>query len=107
MQTETVVRLRAGARTDRYSKQDVAADWATPAELPLATVAPAAPTTSRESAEQGREAVVSGWTLYLEPGADVTERDRVRVRGLVYKVAGKPADWGAAGVVVVCESVEG
>lgn len=108
MDVETVVRLRALAtRTDRYSGETVP-DWESDLdELPIETLAPAAPTGSSEPAGAARDAVVSGWVLYLPEDADVTSVDRVRVRGLTYMVTGKPAAWAGAGLVVTCEIVEG
>lgn len=113
MNGETVVRLRATAtKLDAYSNEQVP-DWSQPpAELPLETLAPAEPRPSDEPSRDepvldARNAVVSGWTLYLPIGADVTAYDRMRVRGVVYPVLGQPADWLGAGIVVQCARTEG
>ena len=107
MDGETVVRLRAGTTTDPYSQEPVL-DWsAAPAELELRTLAPAEPRPSSEPVESARNAVVSGFTLYLPQDADVTAQDRMRVRGEVFNVLGDPADWLGAGVVVQVGGVEG
>lgn len=106
MQTETVTRLRATTTTDPYSNED-AEDWTTPTEEPITTLAPAEPRPSGEPVQDARNAVTSGWTLYVPEGSDITARDRVRVRGEVYKVLGRPASWLGAGLVVQCDQVEG
>lgn len=106
MQTETVVRLRAGTTTDPYSGEDVP-DWGNPTEHPITTLAPAEPRPSGEPLQDARNQVTSGWTLYLPAGEDVTARDRMRVRGVVHNVLGDPADWLGAGLVVQVERVEG
>ena len=98
MQTETVTRLRASTTTDEYHND--LEDWSSPLELDIVTLAPAEPRPSSEPAQDSRNAVVSGWTLYLPEGSDVTAQDRIRVRGQVYPVQGQPADWMGAGMVV-------
>jgi hypothetical protein len=113
---ETVTRLRAHPVPDPYSG-DTVLSWETPDELPIqgAAVAPvqAAPTESRNAVGETRSAVSSGFTVYLPTGSDVTARDRIRVRGKVYRVAGEPADWRspwtgwAPGLVIICDRVEG
>lgn len=106
MLNETVTRLRAGTSTDPYSSESTE-DWTTPTELAITTLAPAEPRPSGEPVQNARNAVVSGFTLYLPEGTDVTARDRLRVRGGTYKVLGDPAGWLGAGVVVQTERVEG
>ncbi|MFI7608787.1 hypothetical protein ACIBTV_27255 [Micromonospora sp. NPDC049366] len=51
--------------------------------------------------------VDSDATVYAPPGTDVLPTDRIRVRGGVYEVAGKPQDWGRAGVVILLRQVTG
>lgn len=106
MLTETVTRLRATTTTDPYSNEDVE-DWTTPTELDITTLAPAEPRPSQEPVQDARNAVTSGFTLYLPENADVTARDRMRVRGGEYRVMGDPALWLGAGLVVQTERVEG
>ena len=107
MLTETVTRLRAATTTDPASLQPVL-DWSVAAsELDVTTLAPAEPRPSGEPVQDSRNAVTSGWTLYLPESADVTAWDRVRVRGVVHSVLGEPASWLGAGLVVQCERVEG
>lgn len=107
MRTETVTRLRGVATTDPYSATSTALDWTTPSELALTTLAPAEPRPSTEPVQDARNAVVSGYTLYLPAGSDVAAADRMRVRGVDYPVVGDPADWLGAGLVVQCSLVEG
>lgn len=105
MQTETVTRLRATTTTDEY--HNALEDWSAPAELEIVTLAPAEPRPSGEFTPDARNAVTSGWTLYLPAGSDVTALDRMRVRGEVYPVQGEPADWLGAGMVVQAYRTEG
>ena len=102
---ETVTVLSAGTTTDPYST-DSSEDWSTPTERDVTTVAPLEPRPSSEPVQDARNAVVSGWTLYLPAGDPITRLDRVRVRGVVYPVQGEPADWGV-GVVVQAFTTEG
>lgn len=108
MQTETVVRIRAGVEIDPYSGEPTGEDWSPDAvaELPIVTLAPAEPRPSSEPVQDARNAVTSGWTLYL-PTADVTSRDRMRVRDVTYHILGEPSDWMGAGIVVQCSLTEG
>lgn len=108
MLSETVTRLRAGAtgELDPYSNAPVLS-WDTPDELDLVTLAPAEPRPSQEPVQDARNAVTSGWTLYLPEGSDVAREDRMRVRGEVYPVQGEPAAWMGGGVVVQAFRTEG
>lgn len=109
MNGETVTRLRAAAaKVDPYSQTSVL-DWksAPPAEQELTTLAPAEPRPSSEPVESARNSVVSGYTLYLPPGTDVTAQDRMRVRGEVFDVLGDPADWMGAGIVIQVGGTQG
>lgn len=98
MRGEVVTVLTAGTSTDPYSNTDVE-DWTTPTEREVVTVVPPEPRPSDEPVADARNAVISGWTLYLPPGDPITRTDRVRVRGEDYPVQGQPADW-PMGVVV-------
>ncbi len=89
---ETVVILRAGLVEDPYSGE-LSPDWSNPTEAPVLTVAPPEPRPSGESLQDSRNAVVSGWTVYVPTDTDATSRDRVRVRGIVYGIEGEPASW--------------
>lgn len=103
-----MTRLRAsGTKTDPYSQTEVL-DWSVPpAEAPIVTLAPPEPRPSSEPVQEARNSVTSGWTLYLPYGTDVTEHDRIRIRGEVYAVKGEPADWLSAGIVVQTEHTKG
>lgn len=105
MQGETVTVLTAGTTTDPYSGEDTE-DWDSPTERDVTTVAPLEPRPSNEPVQDARNAVTSGWTLYLPPGDPITHLNRVRVRGVVLPVQGEPADWGV-GVVVQAYGTEG
>lgn len=115
MQTETVTRLRAGTVTDPYSSTatlawelDEGQDWTTePSSADLTTLAPAEPRPSDEPVQDARNAVVSGYTLYLPTTADVNAQDRFVVRGGTYDVLGDPALWLSAGLVVQVGRVAG
>lgn len=106
MQTETVTRLRAGSSVDPYSTE-ASEDWSTPTEQDITTLAPAEPRPSSEPVQDARNAVVSGFTLYLPADADVTAADRMVVRGNTYDVLGEPASWLGAGLVVQVGRTEG
>lgn len=106
MDTETVTRLRAQTRTDRYGATTL--DWSlTPSSLAIVTLAPAEPRPSAEPVQDARNSVTSGWTLYLPEGSDVTPVDKVTVRGTDYFILGEPAAWLGAGLVVQCSLTEG
>lgn len=105
MRGETVTVLSAGSSTDPYSGQ-AAENWSNPTERDVLTIAPLEPRPSDEPVQDARNAVTSGWTLYLPAGDPITRSNRVRVRGTVYPVQGEPADWGV-GVVVQAFGTEG
>lgn len=96
---ETITVLTAGTVTDPYSNETTPSWSVTPTERTVVTLAPPEPRPSQEPVQDARNAVTSGWTLYLPPGDPITSANRVRVRGRVYPVQGVPADWGT-GVVV-------
>lgn len=96
---ETVIVLTGTPILDPYSGLPTGIDWATPAERAVTTTAPLEPRPSSEPVQDARNAIVSGWTLYLPAGDPITAANQVRVRGVDYPVQGEPADWGV-GVVV-------
>lgn len=106
MRGETVVVLTATTTTDPYSNEPVE-DWTTPTERAVDTLVPAEPRPSQEPTQEARNAVISGWTLYLPAGDPISSRNRVRVRGKEYPVQGEPADWMGAGVVVQAFRTDG
>ena len=98
MKGETVVILRAGVVVDPYSLEEVL-DWSDPTETPVLTVALPEPRPSGEPVQDARNAVTSGWTLYVPTDTDATSQDRVRVRGIVYGIEGEPASWPLGKVI--------
>lgn len=108
---ETVVILTATAVTDPYSGTPVGLSWATPGEVSVADVL-CEPRPSGEPVQDARNAVTSGFTLYFQtvPAVLPTPANRVRVRGLDYRILGEPADWrfgSFRGLVVQCERTSG
>lgn len=114
MQGEDITVLTAGTVTDPYSDATTSAwelpagqSWTTePSERTVTTIAPLEPRPSDEPVQDARNAVTSGWTLYLPAGDPITRLNRVRVRGVDYPVQGEPSDWGA-GIVVQAFKTEG
>lgn len=105
--SEPVVRLRAGGtKVDPYSKKPVD-DWTLPPlELPLRALV--ADSGSVEPLTQDRTPVDSDYTLYFDSDSvDVKRTDRMRVRGDVCTVEGKPFSWQGAGFVVHVKIREG
>lgn len=107
---EPVTRIRAPIATDRYGNQ--IRDWARAERATMGRWG-VAPRTSTEPREAGRDAVITGLTLYGPPGVDVLPSDRLEVRGHVWEVEGEPQVWispltgWAAGVVVDVRRAEG
>ena len=101
--------LRAGVVADPYSG-DVSPSWDSPVGVTVSNVL-VEPRPSGEPVQDARNAVTSGFTLYMPASADVTAADRVEVRGRVYSVLGEPADWRLGsyrpGLVVQVERTEG
>lgn len=92
MNGEIVVILRAGVVVDPYSLEETP-DWSNPTDTPVRTLEAPEPRPSGEPLQEARNAVVSGWTVYVPTGTDATAQDRVRVRGTVYGIEGEPASW--------------
>lgn len=88
----TVPDLYSGEPTDSWADADVTT-------RDVLTLVPPEPRPSSEPVQDARNAVTSGWTLYLPAGDPITARSRVVVRGVVYPVQGEPASW-PKGVVV-------
>lgn len=107
---EEVAILSPDTTTDPYSEATVD-DWSTTTEV--TEYAAVEPRPSQEPVQNARNAVVSGFTLYLPADSTVTARKKVGVRGKVYDVLGAPALWHSPftgwepGVVVQCEQTEG
>lgn len=109
---EEVVVLSAGTIENPYSGEDEPGWSGTPTETAVTALA-VEPRPSGEPVQDARNAVVSGFTLYLPTGTAVTAQNRVRVRGEVYEVIGDPARWRdpftgfEPGIVVQVQRVEG
>jgi hypothetical protein len=99
---ETVTVITPGTDADPYAGTEAVEG----SEREVTTVAPPEPRPSAEPTQDARNAVTSGWTLYLPSGDPISRTDEVRVRGEVYPVQGQPADWGV-GVVVQAFRTEG
>jgi len=108
---ETVTRIRAGASTgvDRYDTPIPGVDVVT-----VLDGAAFDPGGSREPLEVGRTQTVTNPKVYFYMNTpDVVSTDRLRVRGLVYQVKGRPAVWSSpfpsavGGLVVELELAEG
>ncbi len=55
----------------------------------------------------GTNQVVTDGHIYGPVGMDIEATDRVRIRGLLYVVVGRPQRWGTAGVVTAVRLYEG
>ena len=93
---ETVVVLTGATVAGPYSDATTRIDWTTPAETPVAGVL-CEPRPSSEPVQDARNAVTSGFTLYLPAGTVVDSTQRVRVRGVDYEVLGDAQDWRLGG----------
>lgn len=108
---ETVEVVTAGTAADPYSG-DTVADWAAATSVAVDGVG-VEPRPGGEPTQDARNAVTSGFTLYLPADTAVASSDRVVVRGETFGVLGEPALWRnpftgwAPGVVVQCERMEG
>lgn len=109
---ETVtIQAAAEGDVDPYSNEP-SLDWENPVETVVEGVG-VEPRPSQEPVQDARNAVTSGYTLYLPSGVTITSRSRVVVRGEVYGVLGEPAVWRSPftgwepGVVVQLERTEG
>lgn len=108
---ETVTRVRRGPSPglDRYRKPLPGADVETPIEG-----AAFAPEGSPESVEVGRVVLSEAPKLYFRQSRpDIVASDRLRVRGDLYDVSERPADWrdpwgsDVGGLVVTLKRSEG
>lgn len=109
---ETIQILTAQTVVDPYSQTETI-DWTLP---PTSVDVPdvlCAPRPQGEPVEDGRNEVISGWTLYCQtaPSPLPTPYQRVRVRGVVYEIDGEPADWQMGdwhpGIVIQAKVVTG
>jgi len=105
---ETVTIVTAATDADPYSGDDAT----TGSEVEVSGVG-VEPRPSGEPTQDARNAVTSGFTLYLPAGTVIGPQNRVEVRGATYDVLGEPAVWRSPftgwepGVVVQCERTSG
>lgn len=93
---ETVTLLRPGASTGR---DELGLPVPGPVEEIVLTGCVVTPRQEAERiggpAQQGRDTVVTGWTVYVPPGGTVVlTTDRMLIRGETCEVLGHPEDWG-------------
>ena len=88
---ETVQVLTAGTIEDPYSGE-TQPDWTNPTSVVVEGVA-VEPRPSSGPLQDARNAVVSGYSLYMPTGTAIGPQNRVTVRGKTYDVLGEPADW--------------
>jgi hypothetical protein len=101
-----------GTRTDPYSGEVVADDWASPRvmlELPCGVE----PVGSTEPPDTARQAVITGFRLYTDSMESIPAEWRASVRGTMMQIKGFPAQWvnpmtgWVAGQVLAVEVVNG
>lgn len=109
---ETITRIRGIAVLDPYSNEETGLSWESAPETPIPNVG-VEPRPSTEPVQDARNAVTSGYTLYMKTGVDLTPADKVRIRGTVYDIDGEVADWRSPysgsrpGLVVQTKKVDG
>lgn len=103
--------LTAGQVEDPYSGEP-STSWDEPTVVVVKGCG-VEPRPSTEPVQDARNAVVSGFTLYLPADVAVAAGSRVRVRGRVHEVLGEPAVWRSPitgwspGTVIQTQRVEG
>jgi len=91
---QTIVRVRAGVRTDRGGNES--ADWSAAAvtreTFDRVSVQPSSQT---ETTDQVSTVRISGYRVISEPGTtpDITALDRIEYRGHTFAVEGEVALW--------------
>ena len=87
---QTIVRVRAGTRTDRGG--NTVPDWspAKVSRLPVPSVS-VQPATQTEASDAIRSQVVTGWQVISAPGvdADIQADDRIEWGGMTLEVVGQ------------------
>lgn len=105
---ETVTVVTPATEDDPYS--GTAGTAGSSVEVPGCAVEPRP---SAEPVQDARNAVTSGFTIYMPAGTEIGPQNRVQVRGETFGVLGEPAVWRSPltgwepGVVVQCERTEG
>lgn len=89
---EAVDFLEPGTRTDPYSQETVKDDWANPVTV-LSDSCGVAPAGSTEALVDGAKPVDWDYDLIFDHLVTVDRSWRVRVRGEVLNVTGKPQQW--------------
>ena len=89
--TDTIIRIRPSVRTVRGSE---ILDWSDPSELVIAgcSVQPAGTSLSQDGRVMG---IITGYTCYAPPGADIAAGDRIRYNGNTYTINGEPRLWAS------------
>ena len=87
---ESVTILAPTSSEDDYG--NTVDSWATPTTVATVT-ALVEPRPNGETFTDDRNAITSGYTLYMPAGTPVTALHRVLVRGSVWNVLGQPAVW--------------
>jgi len=109
---ERVTFKAAGARTDPYSGETIEDDWDHPV-VALTASAGVEPLGSTEPTQDGRQSVIVGYRLYFDSLMAVDRLWRCEVRGELWPVAGRPAQWKSpltgweAGTVVQVGGTDG
>jgi len=91
---QTLVRVRAGVRTDRGG--NTVADWSAGAvtreTIDRVSVQPSSQTETTDGVSTVR---ITGYRVLSEPGTvpDITALDRIEYRGVTYTVEGEVAHW--------------
>lgn len=104
MYPDSVVRLRAGTKTNRAG--DEVPDWTDPDRLPMDSVSvqpvsqfESLPTGTAsgtgETVWTGRDQAVTSWRLYSQPGQDldIKATDRLEFDDMTLEVVGEVARW--------------
>ena len=107
---ETITRLRAPYKADRFGNPTSVRDWtaATSLDIPGCSVQPVAGTEVFDD----RDARVQRWIVYAPVGTDLMSTDRIIHKGVTYEVDGDIRVWtGATGtldnVQAILERVDG
>lgn len=92
MFNQTAVRVRAGEKTDRGG--NTIPDWSTPNRL-MVTGLNIQPNTQTETADEQRNAVITGYRVQSAEGTapDIEAADRIEWMGETFEVDGEVARW--------------
>lgn len=92
MFNQSLVRVRAGTRTDRGG--NTVPDWATATRITVTRVN-IQPSVQQETVDEQRNSRVTGWHVQSEEGTDpdITATDRIEWDGMTLEVDGEVARW--------------